>query len=355
MSTLETNWIGRNTAGRAGAFADKRLAESNSMLGRAADSRIGRFARSYTTGALAESKFGGGVSRKADLEKIKKEKTDIANNRRVNNLRGTVESTNVPENLTLRELAGIHPSKRAAAQATRKALQDSQRDTLEKTYQKMSNKELETLGASDLEKNVQYMSASQFEHIVDKSDKFNEQEKESIKNARFAALKTALDPASADPAKAKGLTKALSDKEIEILDSAITTSPEFIKNLSQSQIDSILKSQKFTSTQKAKVREAVIAPLKEAIRSNNVSEIGKILKNMKGNQVAKLDSVILLDNNVVSQLTPTMMQEMPKELSDDTLKQIGDKIKAIQASGGSHPAFKYIDPAGNGRGKDFFN
>lgn len=343
-----TSWVGRNTLGKAGASLDKRLAESHT-----GNSRIGRFARSYTTGALAESKFGGGVSRKADIERIKKEKTDIANNRRIIDFRRNVNKTDVPPDLTLRELADIHPSKRVAEKAKRAAEQDASRDLLESTYQKISNKELETLSSDTLAKHTKYLSSSQLEYVVEKSDKFNEQEKETIRNARFEGLKKALS--DGNDAVAKALTKPLSEKEIELLGSETLTKPEFIKNLSQSQIDSILKSQKFTSIQKAKVREAVIAPLKEAIRTSNVSEIGKILKNMKGNQVAKLDSVILLDNNVVSQLTPTMMQEMPKELSDDTLKQIGDKIKAIQASGGSHPAFKYIDPAGNGRGKDFFN
>lgn len=350
-----TSWIGRNTAGRFAANIDRRLAQSDSMLGRAADSRVGRFARGYTTGALAESKFGGGVSRKADLERIKKEKTDIANNRRINKLRGTVESTKTAD-LTLTELAGIHPTKRAAAKAERVA----NRDLVEKTFQQMSNKELETLSASDLEKNVQYMSAGQFEHVVEKSEKFNEQEKEGIKNARFAALRTALDPTTGDPEKAKGLTRALSDKEIEVLGSDITDDraiKDYVKNLSQSQIDGILKSQKFTSTQKKKIRDEIIRPLKEALMrgSAGAAEVGIILGKMKAQQIAKLDSVILLDNNIISQLTPKMMAEMPKELDNATLKQIGDKIKAVVASGGTHPAFDYIDPAGNRRGKDFFN
>lgn len=345
-----TGWIGRNTVGRYAARLDKRMAES-ARFGGLADSRAARWARSYTTGALAGATFGGDTSRKDDIKRIKEQKADIKANRRINTLRNTVKTTEVPEILTDKDLAKYKTqAMRDSVQKAQTDYRDNQIDLLQKTYSKMSNKELESLDAKTLTEHAQYLSAGQFEYVSEKSEKFGEEDKEKIKNARFEPLKKAIDDGKAD--EAKKLTKALSDKEIELLDAEMLKKPEFISNLSQNQIDNILKSSKFTTIQKNRIKEEVIKPLKTAIEAKSATDIATILGKMKNQQIAKLDSKYLLDDNVIAQLTPKMMAEMPKELDSATLKSIGDKIKARVVAGGSHAAHEYIT---KGRGKDFFN
>ncbi len=62
-------YIGRNTLGRAGAALDKKIGDSDSRLGRFANTEFGRGLRGFTTGALAKGKYGG----KIDIKKQKDE------------------------------------------------------------------------------------------------------------------------------------------------------------------------------------------------------------------------------------------------------------------------------------------
>lgn len=63
-------YAGRQTLGRFGAWADKSLGESDSRIGRLANTTFGRELRSATTGSFAKAKFGS----KTNLEKYQKDK-----------------------------------------------------------------------------------------------------------------------------------------------------------------------------------------------------------------------------------------------------------------------------------------
>lgn len=63
-------YVGRQTVGRLGSWADKTLGESDSRIGRFANTTFGRELRSSTTGALAKAKFGS----KTNFEKYQKDK-----------------------------------------------------------------------------------------------------------------------------------------------------------------------------------------------------------------------------------------------------------------------------------------
>ncbi len=328
-------YFGRNTIGRYGSKADKYL--ENKGL----DGRTSRFVRGLTTGALTKSKFGGDKSFKDQDKELKELKTDIANK---------AEERSDKAKLKIATLATATPT---------------QKDDAQRILNRMTTKEIDSLGYKGIAPHIERLSPSQVEHILEKSEKFNEQERSKVREERFKNVKNLI--ANNDPT-ARQAVRAISDKEMELIDSTMlnSTTPEgqrFIGHMSDSQVEGFLKSARITAAQKKMVRDERSRALKDAVDRATAlpatatpaqiaavrQDISIELKRMKLQNVAKLDSAILTNPHVISQLTPAMLSKMPDEQDSTTLQTIGAEIRRTSPRGG--PLFDYIT---SGMGKGLF-
>lgn len=328
-------YVARNTIGRYASKTDKYLENKGY------DGRGSRFVRGLTTGALAEAKFGGEKSFKEQDKKLKELRTDIANK---------AEERSDKSKLKAATLATATPA---------------QIDDAQRIFNRMTPKEIDNLGYKGIAPHIEKLNPNQLEHILEKSEKFNEQERSKVREERFKKVKTLIT--NNDPT-ARQAVRALSDKEMELIDSTMlsNTTPDgqrFIGHMSDSQVENFLKSARITAAQKKMVRDERSRSLKDAVdRSNALSanatpaqiaaarqDIAVELKRMKPQNVAKLDSAILTNIHVISQLTPAMLSKMPDEQDTTTLQTIGAEIRRTSPNGG--PLWDYIT---NGMGKGLF-
>jgi hypothetical protein len=343
-------FVGRNTLGRAALGADKVLA--NKIPG--GDSRVGRYLREYTTGAVAESKFGGNISRKDDKKRIEELKTDIINKAGERKATSTIKAGAKIEVFP----DGTTPQARVEG---------------ERLVSRMSNEAIDNAGFKGVSSYVNALTPSQLEHILEKSTKFNDEEKDKIREARFKkiddALKALSDAESSsepDPTKKEegikaakkalgGVTGSLSDKEVEIQDPKLLSNAAFIQSLKPAQIESLMKNNKIAGSEKKGIKDLRMKPLRDAIAqfesidpidpayATLLKESGENIKNllakMGPKQVAKFDIDTLRKEAVIAGLTGTMLNEIIREGSaEEALKDIGAIIKKDS----NHPAYKFV-------------
>ena len=174
----------------------------------------------------------------------------------------------------------------------------AQKEALETALSKMSDKETEILAGSnkkllESQEFANSISVKQLEALT-KSDQFTETEKGRLKENRFAEIAAINDPAKLAAAaaaeavpeplrtpaqkdaisvmdKAKKRIKGLADSEVEMIDPDYIKDPAFISQLRPAQIENIYKSSKFTTSQKNKLKEVRIEPLKNAITAGNAA------------------------------------------------------------------------------------
>ncbi len=362
-------WLGQNTIGRGALAIDKSLEK------RGFDGRTSRFFRDFTTGAVANSKFGGSISRKDDkkrVEELNKDIKDKADQRRhqadLERNRQTIE-----ENQAILDNPRLS-AKHTAAQAAK----DTATGEIEKILSRMSNKELEIVGFDKLLKMVDHLSPEQFAHISDKSDKFGDQQKSQFKEARFKKfnedLRTSLEVDSAGNPTARAVAasdsvkekmKTLDPKEFELMDANTRAHPTFLSHLKTAQMETLMKSSKLTGSEKTKLKNDRMKPLINDLvngRAGNVAAFTKALntiKKMNPKDVASLDDwdkvvgfPILQDPQIIAQLGPGQLAELhgkPDHIRKAIGKTIADPIAGI---GPSHPAYKYVT---TGIGSTFFD
>lgn len=181
-------------------------------------------------------------------------------------------------------------------------------DEMEKSLATLSDKETEALVASnrDLLESQNFankISVKQLEAIV-KSDQFSEEDKGRLKNARFREIEDINDAdglaaitkkasggtltkdetdAIAKVEKARTRVKALHDSELEMinpnyLDPDRPEGVEFIAQLKGSQVDAINKNNKFTSSQKEKIKTERMRPLMQALSAGKAVEAQNIVR-----------------------------------------------------------------------------
>jgi len=335
-------YAGAHTIGRAAGYLDKKIAD-NVKYG---DSRTGRLIRSGTTGALASYKFGESVSWKDEDKRIKELKTDIENKAQERRDKGVIKTGT---------LSTATPDQQMEAQVV---------------LARMSNKELEGLGFKTIKENIAQLNPSQLEHILEKSEKINESQREELRKARFGDLaqalkdsvdanKTAAERSTAnDTAKEK--IKNLSPKELELVSASDLAHPTFVLNLKSSQVEDIMKNNRFSSGQKKQIKDQRIKPFRDALATARTSPpnspagaaamqiMEAALKKMSAKEVAGLEDTELTDPQVIAKLGSNQLKELPESKSDEVREKIGDVIRSI---GKSHAAYSYIT---KGQGRAFF-
>lgn len=197
----------------------------------------------------------------------------------------------------------------------------------------MSDKEIEGLKAKTLQLGdvARNLSARNMEKIMG-SDRFTDQEKDKILDARFASVIKATEAISNGTAgdAEKNVIKNLSDKEIEMLPENIfdveSNDPEvqkrtaaLLKTFSQSQIDGLTKSNKLTVTEKQAIKDARSMPLKTAFEegatTNNWSKAIEEMSKMGEPALAKLPIGVTgapsLDNeSILTLYTPSILNKL---------------------------------------------
>ena len=164
-----------------------------------------------------------------------------------------------------------------------------------------------------------------------------------------AAARTPDQAAAADRVeKARKAVRSLSDSELEMVDSAQLSKGEFVSELKSSQVAGIMKSSKFTSSQKESLRNKRAEPLLDALdtsRGTHAPNPGlvkdMITKKLNAKDVAGLVSTevqfsdpfstppgavvtrsILTHPEIMELYTPNLLKRMADELTPDDISNI---------------------------------
>ncbi len=297
-------WVGAQTAGRLAKKADSAL--GNTELG---NSKEGRLLRSYTTGLAAKSKYYG-AKNFSELEKEDEGETK-----------------------EIKEKARSIDFKQRFAVAA--ATDDSTK--VATAIKGMSVKEVVDLGAKKI--NAPHVLAalndSHFE-AIEKSDKYTEQEKIEINNARFMSLNKAIT--DGDQTKISELLKRMNQKQIEKLDTEILQKDAFVSALGSGQYLELMKSNTLSQEVRDKIKDARLKPLNEAIAANDQINVNKAIMGFKTSEIVKLPANILTNPLVMFNFDKDVLSAMIKE---ETPASVRDQIRAYfdqinrTANGGS--------------------
>lgn len=208
-------------------------------------------------------------------------------------------------------------------------------DAMEKSLSNLSDKETETLVASNREllesqNFANAISAKQLEAII-KSDQFSEAEKGKFKDARFSEINTAMNTTgpgrSAAISSVKGKIKTLTDSELEMINVDYLKDEEFVKELRSAQIETIGKSNKFTSSDKEKFRETRRKPLENALRTGNLANAKTAIKSLGIKEVASLDlRTILMDPTMLQVYNPQILKRLAQEMNPSDIPILRARI-----------------------------
>jgi len=179
---------------------------------------------------------------------------------------------------------------------------------------------------------------------LNKSSELSDAEKSTLKNNRFQGINAALVPGGVGAPAISSEIKALSDKELEMIDPGHLNNASFIAQLRPAQMEAIQKSSKFTSSQKTSIKNLRRAPLLEALDLTNPnyaanpavvgSTLGKMpakdLAALMGQNITYADPLtganivasILTHPDVLPLLKPNKLQQMALEMSDSDIQTL---------------------------------
>ncbi len=225
---------------------------------------------------------------------------------------------------------------------------------MEKAINRMSDKEIEAIVSSNRslleeQKFATTISTQQLE-ALNKSSELSDAEKSTLKNNRFQGINTALAPGGVGTPAISSEIKALSDKELEMIDPGHLNNAGFIAQLRPAQMEAIQKSSKFTSSQKTSIKNLRRAPLLEALDLANPnyaanpavvgSTLGKMpakdLAALMGQNITYADPLtgvntvasILTHPDVLPLLKPNKLQQMALEMSDSDIQTLRTALLA---------------------------
>ncbi len=263
-------------------------------------------------------------------------------------------------------------------------------EEFEKSITKASTKEIEAIVDSNREllKSSEFankLNVQQLEALT-KSDKLSETEKDDLKKSRSApmvafndgaGLKALAVPAAARTEaeiiaakkveRARKTIKALSDSEIEMVDPEWIKDDEFVSQLRQPQVDSLLKSGKFTNTQKESVKTSRRKPLLDALTSSAAGVAGAadkvrtIIKKTDPKVLAGYLSIpgergqnIGYEPDVLASYTPEILKRMVGEMNQEDIQKLRGALLGPPPTANPQTA-TWLADRGNGRGVDRFS
>lgn len=230
-------------------------------------------------------------------------------------------------------------------------------DAMERTMAKMTGKEIEEMVAGnkkllDSQAFATSISVQQLD-TLNKSEKLSEEEKAKLKNNRFAEASSIVgSPNTPVSINAPDKIRALGTKELEMLSPEVLNDDGFITTMKQSQIDDVMKSDSFTTSQKDRIRNVRKKSFAAQVAANPT-----ILRNKNTSikQIASLGVDELKKQAVYEQLTRNMLKNLAKEITDqNALRQIREAI--MSAPGPITPEVNQLQDFLNSReGKDAYS
>jgi hypothetical protein len=245
-------------------------------------------------------------------------------------------------------------------------------DNMEKAIAKMSDKEIETLvtGNKKLLESQAFATriSSQQLEALNKTDKLNESEKDTLKNQRFGKITLGLSnhaeaiekarttgtPAPTLDSGVAGGIRALGDKELEMVSADYFNNPEFVLALKPSQVEAIMKSGKFTGSQKKTIGDIRKSPFIEAIDSSKAKYDAKkdnaktikefITKKFTPKDIAgimgtkykirdpkdntkEIEVSLLTHPDVIKSFKPNILKKMAAEMSSEDITTLRETIE----------------------------
>ncbi len=220
-----------------------------------------------------------------------------------------------------------------AAQTARLAVLQPQANKLEKAISNSTTKEIEAI----VESNRSLLNSQEFANrvsvqqldAINKSDKFSEAEKDNLKNRRFGEINTAIAPGGPGAASVRANIRRLSDTELEMINPDHLGNADFVSQMQPSQIDTVNKSTKFTTSQKGALRTARRQPLRTALATGNtahaagnaagfvaaVATAQTIVKGLGHKEIASLDMTDLQTPTMAETYTPELLKRMAPEMN----------------------------------------
>lgn len=243
----------------------------------------------------------------------------------------------------------------------KKELRDAEMK-LQSAISRMSDKEIEEIASKDMsfitsKEVMASLSTRQIEYLK-KTDKLSDGEKDAIMAAREKPIKEAIEAlGKADENGSHKLAKqvitAIAEKELEIISTDLLNNPTLITELTQSQFESLTKSNNLTKLQKDVLKEerlrpiklALLDPEKNPLRSGEVrptpqSAIERIQK-MNPEGISNLDTDILKNSlvidkilnssSVLAKMSPKMSREKVTEVRNAIINRLDERTKPTSA------------------------
>lgn len=275
------------------------------------------------------------------------------------------KETTAESDKRIREREAESASELAQAQARRDVKQGAQATAtpdqigaMETALAKLSDKQTEALVASNREllesqNFANSISVKQLE-ALNKSDQFSESEKGAIKSNRFKVIDTALATGGAGALSVSDNIKALSDKELEMINPEHLANPDFVSEMRGPQFETIAKSDKFTSSQKKTLKDVRKGSLLQALDASspgyaptpaNITNALQKISKMGGKDFVELmrqditptpgavPIPLLTHPAVLPILKPNMLKKMAMEMNDaDITKLRGNLLRSLPAT-----------------------
>ena len=270
------------------------------------------------------------------------------------------KETREESNKRIREREATQSTELTLAQA-KKAVKEGadagatpiQIDDMEKALSKLSDKETEALVAS----NREILKSQNFANIIsvkqleslNKSDQFSEEEKGKLKNARFSTINSAMASGGGGATIVAKNIKGLSDSELEMINPDHLKNEDFIGQLRPAQAEAIIKSSKFTTSQKDTLKDKRKAPLLNALDTSRPGHVPNpvlvkdmITKRFSPKDVAGLMSTdatfidhtgttvtksVLTHPEILNILTPSLLKRIAPEMNAPDIKVMHDIIE----------------------------
>ncbi len=243
--------------------------------------------------------------------------------------------------------------------ATRTAAQEDAITEMQKAIKDMSNKEIAALDHNTLasKKVAEALTAGHLKAIND-SEK-SETEKRQIFELHFAktyeaaeALRTGTNPATGAPltdterAANQNVIRNISDKELDYIPTSIfdpnkleSTTPAgatpegersraFLKTITQSQVDNLIKGDKLIASEKQAVKDARNRPLQDAFDHSDWPVAINIMREMRPETLVQLDDAKLTETEVLNVYRTALLNKMAarSELTDSKANAIRTAI-----------------------------
>ncbi|MHB1330640.1 MAG: TrbL/VirB6 family protein [Minisyncoccota bacterium] len=206
--------------------------------------------------------------------------------------------------------------------------------TMESAVSKMTDKEVEAVvsGNKKLLSNQNFansLSVKQLDALI-KSDKFSDDDKDAIKSVRFKDINVAMASGGVGAVGAKDKIRNLSDSELEMIDHSYLEDEMFVAQMKSGQIDTVGKSNNFTTSQKNTLRTLRQKPIKDAIIANDATVAQNYMLNLSPKEVNALGVNTLANPLLLPAFTPNMLKRMAQDMNTSDIQTLR---KALLASG----------------------